>query len=183
MSRGLLCDVESVTFEVLLSLPRCWLINSLRGKKKNCQRDSSCKTKIIAPDNMHMSRNSSDPQSKDLVSLLAYLDDRVDRILASLYVLWDLDVRFSEIEKELEQQDYIDVLRSNNEKMEADLGVVERKTRLLGEDRLFEWIDGGKDDEEKEKRQRKLMRLTEKMRHLERQMIEAKEGYLGDGDV
>ena len=131
---------------------------------------------------MPMMQKSSDSQPKDLVSLLADLNDRADRILANLYVLWDLDARFSGIEKELEQQDYIDVLRSNNEKMEADLGVVERKTRLLDGDRLFEWIDEGEDDEEKEKRQRRLMRLTEKMGHLERQMVEAKNGYLGDGD-
>lgn len=95
-------------------------------------------------------------------------------------MLWDLDTRFSEIEKNLEQQDYIDIIRSNNEKMAAELGVIERKTKLLSEDVLFEWIDVGKDEEEKEKRQEKVMTLTEKIKHLGRQMMEAKKGYLCD---
>ncbi|RMZ68079.1 hypothetical protein GMOD_00004248 [Pyrenophora seminiperda CCB06] len=114
---------------------------------------------------------------KDLRALLADLDDRADRILASLYVLWDLDTRYAEIEKDIQQQDYIDVIRSNTGKMEADLGVIERRAELLGGDRLFEWINGGKDEEEKEERQSIVMRLTEKMEHLERQMAEAKNGY------
>ncbi|CAE7186927.1 hypothetical protein PTT_18125 [Pyrenophora teres f. teres 0-1] len=117
---------------------------------------------------------------KDLTSLLSDLDDRADRILASLFVLWDLDTRYSELGKNLTRQDYIDVLRSTTEKMEAELGVVERKTGLLGDDRLFEWIDGGGNDKEKQKRQRFVMRLTEKMKDLEKQMVEAKNGYLGD---
>ncbi|EDU42587.1 hypothetical protein PtrSN002B_009255 [Pyrenophora tritici-repentis] len=117
---------------------------------------------------------------KDLRSLLSDLDDRADRILASLFVLWDLDTRYSEIEKSVERQDYIDVLRSTTEKMGADLGVVERKAGMLGYDRLFEWIDGGINDEEKQKRQRFVMRITEKIKDLENQMAEAKNGYSGD---
>ena len=86
---------------------------------------------------------------RDLTFILKDLDDRADRILTSLYLLWQLDEGFAEIQKGLEQQDYIDLIRSNVKKMEADLEVIQRKSELLNDDRLCDWIDEGTDETEK----------------------------------
>ncbi|CAG5159570.1 uncharacterized protein ALTATR162_LOCUS5629 [Alternaria atra] len=118
-------------------------------------------------------------QNKNLTPLFTDLEDRADRILTSLYLLWQLDEEFAEIQKGLEQQDYIDLIRANTEKMEANLEVIRRKNELLNGDRLSDWIDNGTDETEKAKRQGDIMRLTKKMEGLQKQMAEAMRVYLG----
>lgn len=88
-------------------------------------------------------------QNKDITPLLTDLEDRADRILTSLYLLWQLDEEFAEIQKGLEQQDYVDLISANTEKMEAGLEVIRRKNELLNGDRLSDWIDNGTDETEK----------------------------------
>jgi hypothetical protein len=118
-------------------------------------------------------------QIKDLTPLLTDLEDRADRILVSLYLLWQLDEEFAEVQKGLAQQDYIDLIRSNTERMEKDLEVLRRKNELLADSRLFEWTNNGTDEEEKARRQGSVMRLMKKMEGLQKQMAEAKRGYVG----
>ncbi|KAG9193450.1 hypothetical protein G6011_03485 [Alternaria panax] len=66
------------------------------------------------------------------------VDDRADRILTWLYLLWQLDEEFAEIQKGLERQEYIDLICFNIEKMEADLEVIQQNNKLLNDDRLFD---------------------------------------------
>jgi hypothetical protein len=120
-----------------------------------------------------------DHQPKDLTPLLTDLENRADRVLTSLYLLWQLDNEFPAIEKGLEQQDYIDIIRSHTEKMEADLEVIRRRNELLDDDRISDWTNNGRDDTEKANRQDCVMRLTKKIEALQEQMVEAKRGYVG----
>lgn len=120
---------------------------------------------------------SSTSQPNDLGKDLADLDDRIDRILVSLYVLWDLEYRFTPMETDLEQQDYIEVIYLHIEKMEVNLEVVERKAALMHDDEVFDWIDDGVDDREKVNRQRMVVRLVSKMERLQKQMDKANKGY------
>ena len=121
---------------------------------------------------------SNTSQPNDLSKVLSDLDHRADRILVSLCVIWDLDNRYPLTEKDLGKQDYIDVIRSHTEKMEADLEVVGRKAAAMNDDEVFDWINDGMDDREKVKRQAMVVRLVAKMEDLQKQMEEAKKGYL-----
>jgi hypothetical protein len=115
----------------------------------------------------------------DLTPLLTELEDRADCVLTRLYLLWQLDEEFAEIEKSLEQQDYINLIRSITGKMEADLEVIRQKNELLNNGQLSDWIDNGTDEAEKSRKQEHVMRLMKKMDGLQKQMAEAKRGYLG----
>jgi vacuolar-type H+-ATPase catalytic subunit A/Vma1 len=99
--------------------------------------------------------------------------------LTRLYLIWQLDEEFAEIEKSLEQQDYINLIHSITGKMEADLEVIRQKNELLNNGQLSDWIDNGTDETEKSRKQKHVMRLMKKMDGLQKQMAEAKRGYLG----
>jgi hypothetical protein len=120
-----------------------------------------------------------DHQPKDLAPLLTDLENRADRVLTSLYLLWQIDNEFPVIEKGLEQQDYIDIIRSHTEKMEADLEVIRQRNELLDDDRISDWANNRRDDTEKANRQDCVMRLTKKIEALQEQIAEAKRGYVG----
>jgi hypothetical protein len=119
-----------------------------------------------------------DHQPKDLTPLLTDLENRANRVMTSLYLLWQLDNEFSAIEKGLEQQYYINIIRSHTKKMEADLDVMRRKNELLDDDRISDWTNKGRDDTAKANRQVCVIKLTKKIEDLQEQMAEAKRGYV-----
>jgi len=123
--------------------------------------------------------NPQDRQPKDLTSILMDLEDRADRVLRSLYLLQQLDDDFPAIETVIEKQDCVDIIRSHTEKMEANLEVMERKSELLDDERVCDWMNNGRDDTEKENRNEFLNRLIKKMEGLQKQMAEARRGFVG----
>ncbi|KAF1936084.1 hypothetical protein EJ02DRAFT_102314 [Clathrospora elynae] len=50
--------------------------------------------------------------SSDLKQTLYGLEPYPDRVLVSLYVLWNMDQGYPTITKDTEQRDYIDVIKS-----------------------------------------------------------------------
>ncbi|KAI4621144.1 uncharacterized protein J4E87_006772 [Alternaria ethzedia] len=123
--------------------------------------------------------NPQDRQLRDLTSMLIDLEDRADRVLTSLYLLKQLDEEFAAIESVTKQQDCVDLIRSHTEKMEANLEVMERKSELLDDERICDWINNGRGDTEKENRNEFLNRLIKKMDGLQKQMAEVRRGYVG----
>jgi hypothetical protein len=119
-------------------------------------------------------------EARDLTLLLKDLDIRADRIIYHLSILSDLDSRFSALQTDIERQDYIDVIRSHTEKMEADLTVIDLKIRHLNDKQIFDWINDGEGDTDDKKRQQKVMRLTMKMEDLQRQMAEVRKGHVDE---
>jgi hypothetical protein len=117
-------------------------------------------------------------EARDLTPLLKDLDIRADRIIYHLSILSDLDSRFSALQTDLERQDYIEVIRSHTEKMEADLKVIDSKISHLNDEQIIDRINDGEDEGEHKNRQQKIMRLTMKMEDLQRQMAEARKGYV-----
>jgi hypothetical protein len=115
-------------------------------------------------------------EARDLTPLLKDLDIRADRIIYHLSILSDLDSRFSALQTDLERQDYIEVIRSHTEKMEADLKVIDSKISHLNDEQIFDRINDGGDEGEHKNRQQKIMRLTMKMEDLQRQMAEVRKG-------
>ncbi|KAI4938936.1 uncharacterized protein J4E92_000217 [Alternaria infectoria] len=118
-------------------------------------------------------------QPRDLTPMLMDLEDRADRVLTSLYLLKQLDDVFPAIETVIEKQDCVDNIRSHTEKMEANLEVMERKSELLDDERVCDWINNGRGDAEKENRNEFLNRLIKKMDGLQKQMAEMRRGYVG----
>jgi hypothetical protein len=124
-------------------------------------------------------------QVRDLTSLLKDLDTRADRIishLSILSILSNLDSRFSALQTNLARQDYIDVIRSQAEKMEAELKVIESKISLLNDEQIFDWINDGGDNEEDKKRQQTVVRLTVKMEDLQKHMAAVRKGSDEEGN-
>jgi hypothetical protein len=117
-------------------------------------------------------------EARDLTPLLKDLDIRADRIIYHLSILSDLDSRFSALQTDLERQDYIEVIRSHTEKMEADLKVIDSKISHLNDEQIIDRINDGEDEGEHKNRQQKIMRLTMKMEDLQRQMAEVRKGYV-----
>jgi hypothetical protein len=117
-------------------------------------------------------------EARDLTPLLKDLVIRADRIIYHLSILSDLDSRFSALQTDLERQDYIEVIRSHTEKMEADLKVIDSKISHLNDEQIIDRINDGEDEGEHKNRQQKIMRLTMKMEDLQRQMAEARKGYV-----
>jgi hypothetical protein len=122
---------------------------------------------------------AQDYQPRDLTFVLTDLEDRADRVLTSLYLLWQLDTEFEAIETSIRRQDYVDLIRSHTEKMEANLEVMERKSELLDDDSVYGWINGSSDSMEKADREKQVEKLAKKMDCLQRQMAEARRGYVG----
>jgi hypothetical protein len=117
-------------------------------------------------------------EARDLTPLLKDLVIRADRIIYHLSILSDLDSRFSALQTDLERQDYIEVIRSHTEKMEADLKVIDSKISHLNDEQIIDRINDGEDEGEHKNRQQKIMRLTMKMEDLQRQMAEVRKGYV-----
>jgi hypothetical protein len=122
---------------------------------------------------------AQDYQPRDLTFVLTDLEDRADRVLTSLYLLWQLDTEFEAIETSIRRQDYVDLIRSHTEKMETNLEVMERKSELLDDDSVYGWINGSSDSMEKADREKQVEKLAKKMDCLQRQMAEARRGYVG----
>jgi hypothetical protein len=116
-------------------------------------------------------------QAKDISYLPRDLDIGADRIMSHLSILSDLDSRFSALQADLARQEYIDVIRSHTEKMEAELKVIESKFGLLNDEQIFDWINDGEDDEEDKNKQQRVTRLTVKMEDLQNQMVKVRQGY------
>ena len=137
------------------------------------------KTTAAKVSTMSDAHDPQDRQPKDLTSILMDLEDRADRVLTSLYLLKQLDEEFAAIESVTKQQDCVDLIRSHTEKMEANLEVMERKSELLDDERICDWINNGRGDTEKENRNEFLNRLIKKMDGLQKQMAEVRRGYVG----
>jgi len=128
---------------------------------------------------MSDAHDPQDHQSRDLTSILMDLEDRADRVLTSLYLLKQLDEEFPAIETIIKQQDCVELIRSHTEKMEANLEVIERKSELLDDERVCDWMNNGRGDTEKENRNEFLNRLIKKIEGLQKQMAEARRGFVG----
>jgi hypothetical protein len=115
-------------------------------------------------------------QARDLSPLLRDLDLRADRILHQLYVIGDMDRQYAVLEQGIDQQDYVDVIRSYTEKMVADLEVIGPRTQWLDDEHLVKWIGDGTDIVEKRSRQVVVMRLMEKIEGLQKQLAEVGKG-------
>jgi hypothetical protein len=117
-------------------------------------------------------------KARDLTPLLKDLDVRADRVLHYLYVIGDMNKQYALLKHDRGRQDYVDVIRSHNKRMKADLEVIGSKTQSLDDESFLTWINGGGNEAEKRRRQAGVMRLTEKMAALQAQMADARKTYV-----
>ncbi|KAJ4377486.1 hypothetical protein N0V83_000311 [Neocucurbitaria cava] len=110
----------------------------------------------------------------DFKQVLEELDLQADRVLASLVVLREMEMKFTNMTDTNDKREYAEIMRFQVGILEMDLGVIKLDAVLMTDEQISEWIESATDSVEKEKREDTTSGLLQKLEILQEEMTATK---------
>jgi hypothetical protein len=119
---------------------------------------------------------------EDLTPILDELNTQADAVLASIFVIANLRVKYEEAANPAAKSEYGVVLRELGTALETDLGIIKLNAELVTDERLEAWVDASSSAAERQARKECMQSLTAKLGNLKECVAELRGGLVGIDD-